>query len=828
MVLFFAALSVAHGQDFAGDEPVIYPPDVLPEDEVRTGELRVDGGGALVLEHTSVVAEVAAGLARVTLVEWFTNPYDTPLEATYLLPLPVDSAVDRMDLTCGDRQIDGVVMERQAARALYDQAKAEGRKAALLEQQRDNLFTQHVSGLCPGETVEVTLQYVEQLPYEDGVYGFVFPMTVGPRFSPPWVEDAAALETPYARTGRDVDVTVYIDEGMPVESMWSDSHDVVVEREDAHGMEVALDASDTIPNRDFEMHWTLAGEQPRAAVVAHRTGDQPGYLALTVEPQVLGDLFQPRPRELLFVLDASCSMAGQPWALASATVGKALDAMNPDDTFDLVTFSNDSDVLFPEPQPATAAAIAQARQWLRDAYDGGGTNMDRGIVRSLELPGDPERMRLVLMLTDGWIGGEDDMFAIVRDHLHNARLFSLGIGEAPNRYLLEGLAGMGRGDVAYQRMNQPIDETVDAFYERIAHPAMSDLTIDWGGLTVTEQYPKKIPDLWAGQPIRVVARYEGSGPTTVTVTGKVGRETFVQHVDVDLPAQVAGNDEVESLWARRKIRDLEWYPHDKTPDQVRAAVTAVALRHGLVSKYTSLVAVDDRPSRCGPASLSVTVPNETPAGTGGGTGEGRGGGTGYGMGGLGAYGTGIGGGGSAIGYGGGLGTKGVGAGSSGYGVGMAGGGLTGLEGAGLVAELDGTRGEFGRRVGAADAGSSAEAIARIGSSGVLGAVGERSADAVIVGSLDRTTISDVITRHLNQIRYCYQRALQKQPDIEGKVVITFEIDEDGKVKTAQVKSSTLGSPEVESCLVGRFLRMQFPDTGGNITVSYPFVFQKGS
>ncbi len=766
MFLFLLALAPSLAQE--PRDPVLYPPDVVAEDEVGTGEIRVEGGGALVLEHTSIVAEVHAGLARVTLVQWFHNPYEQAIEATYLLPLPAMAAVDTMDLVCGDRRIEGIVMPRDEARATYEQAKADGVQAALLEQQRDNLFTQKIAGICPDETVEITIQYVEQVPYDDGTYALALPTTVGPRYAPPWeVEDAAAIATPYDRTGHDVDITVYIDEGLALESVWSDSHDVDVEDADWGG-QIGLTDGDVIPNRDFTLSWTLAGQEPRAAVIAYRPDEDDGYVALTIEPPILGDTFEARPRELLFVLDASCSMGGEPWKLASETVLAALRQMSQGDTFNVVTFSNADDSLFDRPQRATKPNIGKATRWLETAYDGGGTDMERGILRSLDMPGDAESLRLVLFLTDGYIGDEAEMFRLVREHRGEARLFSLGIGDAPNRYLLEGLAEMGKGQVSYQSMGRPIAETVHEFYARIAHPAMTDVRVDWGGLDVVETYPKVIPDLWVGQPIRVIARYRGAGVGTVTLTGKVGRETWEQRLSVELPEHALDHEALGALWARRKIRDLEWYPGKLSDEAVKDAIVEVAMEHHLVSKYTSLVAVDDRPSLCGPASVSLTVPHEAPSGMSG-------------SGGLGMRGSGLGGGGSAMALGM-LGTKGTG--SSGYG-----------KGAGHFSS---------KREGTIDY-----------------AVG----DAIILGSLDRAAIDAVVKRRLNQIRYCYERELQREPTLAGKLVVQFTIAKDGSVAVAQVGDSDLGSPTVEQCVVGRFLGMQFPESpSGVVVVTYPFRF----
>ncbi len=764
-------------------DPVLYPPELAEDDPVTAGEIRVtheDGLGALVLEHTSVVAEIHAGLARVTMIQWFHNPYEESLEATYLFPLPSSAAVDRMDMTCGDRLIEGRVMEREAARQAYEQALEDGRKAALLEQERDNLFTQSIANLCPGEEVQITLQYVEQVALEDGVYELSFPMTPGPRFSPPWVEDRARLDTPYTtQLINGVDITVYIDEGMPVHSIWSDSHDIVVHEESLKGAEIGTADEVIAPDRDFVLSWSLEGAAPGVGVIAHRPyGDEPGIIAVSFEPPALDEHFVARPRELLFVIDSSGSMSGWPYESARAAVLLALNEMGPEDSFNLVRFSGAATSLFDRPQPSTAETRARARQWLA-SFRGGGTNMDQGIIHSLTMPGDPDAMRLVLMLTDGYVGGEERMFELVREHIGEARMFSMGVGSSVNRYLLEGLAEMGRGDVIYHYGSKPLAEAVGEFYGRIAHPALSDIVIDWGGLEVFEQYPSQVPDLWAGQPLRVVARYEpgeraqaGMVDSVVTVRGVLGTEPVAWELPLTVPVTTPEHEALSSLWARRKIRDLEWYPDGRSPAEVKEAVIDVALEHHLVSRYTSLVAIDDQPSPCGPAGLQISVPNAAPAGV-----EMVGGS-------LAARGTGLGGGGMAGGLGG-LGTKGRGSGASGYGTGG---------------------GHFGAK--AADV------------------VGISSGSPIILGSIDKTFIDAVVRRHMNQIRYCYQRELQKNPGLAGKVVVKFVVAKDGTVASASIKSSTLNDATVESCLVSRFLRMSFPAPGGGgiVMVSYPFLF----
>ncbi|MCB9689256.1 MAG: AgmX/PglI C-terminal domain-containing protein [Alphaproteobacteria bacterium] len=727
-----------------------------------------EGEGSLVLEHTSVRAVVEGGLAVVDVEQRFHNPFEHAIDATYLFPLPPEAAVQGMTLRCGSRRMEAEVLKKEEAAEKFRQAAAEGRKAALLEQHRPNLFQQSVASLCPGEDVTVTLRYLDPLVVEDGHVELSFPTTVGPRYRPDGVPQPPFTTVP----SRDIDVSVTIAEGMPVESLWSDTHEIEVVSEDAETTVVRNAVGDDLPNKDFHLAWSLAGVDPRMSVLAlPPVGDEPGYVAVTLQPKVLEDLDDQRPRELLFVLDESCSMQGAPFEAEVATVRLALSKMRPDDRFDLVRFSSAASALFDEPKPATPGNIALAQKWL-EVFDGGGTEMTAGIRKSLTLPGDPERLRLVLMLTDGYIGNEQEVLQAVGADLGEARLFSLGVGSSVNHALLDALADVGRGDVTYQLPETPPAEIVDTFYDRIAHPALTDLELDWGELNVVDVYPSRIPDLFAGQPVRVVARYTGKPvDTTVTLTGFGASELYTVHRPLDLSA-AEEHPGLPALWARRAIADLERRRTIEGLDDDET-ITSIALRHHLVSRTTSLVATEKVPSSCGPSGdAPVEVPSMLPAGME--------------VGGLiGATGQGIGGGGTAMGIGG-LGTRGMGSGAAGYG---SGGGSFGVQGEG----------------------------------GIGAPVGK---DAIILGALDKSLIDQVIRRHMNQIRYCYQRELTKEPTLAGKVVVKFVIAASGDVAAAEIKSSTLGNAAVEECIRGRVLRMTFPQPGGGgvVVVSYPFVF----
>jgi hypothetical protein len=344
---------------------------------------------------------------------------------------------------------------------------------------------------------------------------------------------------------------------------------------------------------------------------------------------------------------------------------------------------------------------------------------------------------------------------------------------------------MGRGDVAYHAPGEDVGRTVRTFYDRIAHPAMSDVVVDWGDLDVTEQYPSKIPDLWAGQPIRVVARYTGEGPVTVTLRGLVGSGEWEQELEVDLPIVEPAHEGIAQVWARRKIRDLEWYPRGRSQPEIRDAIVDVAIDHHLVSRYTSLVAIDDRPSGCGRSSLVTEVPNVAPFGV---NLQAAGGGYGFASG-FGLMGSS---GGSAVQGIGGLGVRGMGAGGS--------GGFGG-----------GTLGALG---GASPTLATSPAPPATGS-------------PIVLGSMDGSLVEAVIRRNLPALRACYQRELSHQPGLAGRLDLAIRVGPDGKVVSFEAKHDTLGSDRLLECVRSRFLRMAFPSQpdAGEILVRYPLVFQ---
>src|SRR5437588_1259351 len=404
------------------------------------------------LKHTDVKAEISGFLARATVTQEFENPFKEKIEAVYTFPLPQNAAVDDMTMIVGDRTVRGKILPREEAEAVYEAAKTRGQTASLLNQERPNIFTQSVANILPGEQIKITISYVETLKYEDGSYEFVFPMVVGPRYvpgSPPGAQgDGFAPDTERVpdgsrvtpqpapaglRAGHDVSLQISLDAGVPIDGLTSKTHDVNIERPDDHHAQITLKDLATIPNRDFILRYDVAGAKISDAVLTHSTGTG-GFFTLIVQPPERVKVEGVTTKELVFVLDTSGSMSGFPIEKAKETMKLALDNLYPADTFNLITFSVDEHILFPEPVPATKADLAKAQAFLETRQGGGGTEMMKAIKASMDPSDAQDHVRIVVFMTDGYVGNDMEIIGEVQKH-PNARVFAFGSGSSVNRFL---------------------------------------------------------------------------------------------------------------------------------------------------------------------------------------------------------------------------------------------------------------------------------------------------------------------------------------------------------------------------------------------------------
>ena len=645
VVLVCAAVLMSHPVAAQQDKTSPDKMELLTKD-VTQGALRVvkEDGGVVEcpLKHTDVKATVSGFIARVKVTQTFHNPLKEKIEAVYVFPLPHKAAVDEMTMVVGRRRVVGVIRRRAAAREIYEQALAAGATAALLEQERPNIFTQSVGNIAPGQEVKIEISYVDVLEYDMGTYEFHFPMVVGPRYIPGkptstippvppelkgkvgeldkrkvregpdkptgtgWapdtgrVPDASRITPPVLkpgyRNGHDISLSVELNAGVPIQNLKVINHKADISEKGASQAKIKLASGDSVPNKDFVLRYDVVGQKPAIAVLSYTDESGYGTFMLMVQPAEDERLTKSPPREICFLIDVSGSMSGQPTAKVRDCMEKMLKLTKPQDTLQVITFAGRSKKFFERAVPATKENINSAVNFTRGLRGGGGTEMLKGIKMAINEPLDPERVRIVIMLTDGFIGNEAEIIAEVGKRCGDRiRFWGLGIGTSVNRFLIDGVARQGGGMGKVLGLSEDPTNMVQEIMTRIHRAQLAGISIDWRGLQVSETYPAKIPELWAGRPVILFGRYEpGGGAAAIEISGQAEGEPVHWMLDVDLPAFAEQNDVLEKVWARQKIEDLMHQTYYVGSPEVEDAVTEIALSYKLMSQYTSFVAVDER------------------------------------------------------------------------------------------------------------------------------------------------------------------------------------------------------------------------------------------
>ena len=581
----------------------------------------------LPLKRTAVTAEINGYISTVDVRQTFVNPFAEKIEAVYLFPLPEMAAVSEFLMIIGERKIRGILREKAEARAIYQQARAQGYQASLLVQHRPNVFEQNVANIEPGKAIDVNITYFHTLAYQDGWYSFVFPTVVGPRYNPPHApaplravpegtlpgaDTAIQYLRPDQRSAHDISIDLKVNAGVVIEEFDS-SHNIVTHHEMADTASIQLAQETTIPNRDFVFRFRVAGNTLKSDLLASRNEQGQGYFTLMVYPPAVPDEGHRQPMEMVFVLDCSGSMRGRPLEQAKNAVAAALDQLAESDTFQIIRFSDQASQFGEIPMLATESNLAMAHRYLRDLHGAGGTRMIEGIKAALEFPHDASRLRFVTFMTDGYIGNEIEILAAMHERIDASRVFSFGVGSSVNRYLLERMAKLGRGAVAYLGPTGSASKIMTQFFDRISHPALTDVEIDWGSMVVTEMYPARMPDLFSGRPVVVTGKYNGE-VGAVSVSGRRGNQD--QRFDVSGASAGVSNTYIPKIWARLRIAELndrQTLEHDPY-NELQAAITRTALEYQLMSDYTSFVAVDSSARTVGTYGTTVHQAVPVPAG----------------------------------------------------------------------------------------------------------------------------------------------------------------------------------------------------------------------
>lgn len=582
------------------------------------------------LKHTDVKGSISGYISAVTVTQQFTNPYSSKIEAVYTFPLPENAAVSEFVMTIGDRHIRGIIREREQAEQIYNQARAQGYTASLLTQERPNIFTQKVANIEPGKQIDVNITYYSTLAFSDGGYEFTFPMVIGPRFNPPGTTNGVGSVArkltgssgqstevqylrPSERSGHDISLALDLDAGVSIEGIECRSHKVDIQRTGERRAHIALSTSDSIPNRDFILRWQVAGDSVKSAILSH-SDSRGGYFTMMLVPPKDLSRTPRNPVEMVFVLDRSGSMSGVPMQQCQRAISRGLERLQPGDSFQIIDFAEDSSAMGPAPVEASAESIRKGQRYLATLDAQGGTYMVKGMNAALRFPHDPERLRFVAFCTDGFIGNESDILSNLHANLGASRIFSFGVGNC-NRYLMDSMARMGSGLATYLSVRDSADTIMDTFFDRISHAPMSDLAIDWNGANVSEVYPSRTPDLFAGRPVVLTGRYKGEPPHNVRVSGRVGRERQT------LTVAGAGTDDstttaaLAQVWARTKLADLgDQQVWDTNNPELAAASRQCALDYSLLSAFTAFVAVDSSVKTAGAYGTTVPVAVPVPEG----------------------------------------------------------------------------------------------------------------------------------------------------------------------------------------------------------------------
>lgn len=638
ILVFFGLVATAGGAERAA-LPAPSPAAATTGEFLYRTELEAAFESAPLVE-TRVRFDVTGVIARATVTQRFRNPLNVWIEGVYVFPLPEQAAVDHMRMRAGDRVIEGQIREKEQARQEFARAAAEGKRTTLVEQQRSNLFTSRVANLGPLEELEVEIEYQQTLELTEGRVGLRFPLAMTPRYMPaigaslvhlaslksgPDCDDL--VQPPFLPTSQKtnpVSIELNLNAGFDVASVTSDTHPLEIEPRSGQEFRARLRDESVPADRDFEVSWrALPGVMPQSSIAMEK-GPDATYALVTLFPPSGGAVWSVRiPREVTFVIDTSGSMAGASMEQAKMALALAIKRLDASDSFNLIEFNSVTSSLFPHPLPASPDNLKRAVAYARALNAEGGTEMLPALLAALaEGPQEEERggsVKQVIFLTDGAVSNEDQLFSVVKAKLGRARLFTVGIGSAPNSHFMTKAAEFGRGTFTFISDVNAVEKQMTELYTKIESPVLSDIQVSFDGMAAekAEVWPNRVPDLYLGEPVVVGARFD-EVPTAIRVTGQRDGQPF--ETIAPLEKTQAGRG-IHVLWARRKIQSLLDGVHEGAdPEAVRTEVVSLGLTHHLVTRHTSLVAVDLTPVRPAEESMeSVMIPVNTPHGSAAGT-----------------------------------------------------------------------------------------------------------------------------------------------------------------------------------------------------------------
>ena len=585
---------------------------------VHSGDPGVD---RLPLKSTEVDVRIHGVIADVTVTQHYRNEGRRPIEARYVFPGSTQAAVHAMNVRLGDRLLSARIREKQQARIEYDSARKEGKTAALLEQHRPNVFQMNVANILPGDDVAVELRYTELLTPTEARYGFVFPTVVGPRYRSPGAGagNGTAVVAPYLPQGSAAparfSLKVALDTPVPVREVVSSSHDIRVDGSGSRHATVSLrDGDKPADNRDFILNYRLAGDRIESGLMLFRGENENFFLGL-VEPPHQVPAAQVNPREYIFVVDISGSMHGYPLDTAKVLLQDLIGRLRPSDSFNVMLFSGSNRMLAPASVPATRANIDMALEALRTTAGGGGTEIVPALKRIAGLPKNAEVSRSVIVVTDGYVNVEAEVFRLIRQNLDQANVFAFGIGSSVNRHLIEGMARAGQGEAFVVTKPAEAAGQAERLRKMIESPVLTQVKLRVEGLDVYDVEPARLPDLLGGRPVVVFGKWRGDTTRArLVVEGQAADGPYrIEHDTAGREDQTSAA--LRHLWARQRIAGLSDQEALEGNGQQKQEITALGLKYGLLTTYTSFIAIDQRVRNPEPsAAAGVDQPLPLPEG----------------------------------------------------------------------------------------------------------------------------------------------------------------------------------------------------------------------
>lgn len=594
LIIFMSSVPTVHAEEAMDvDEDRTYAPYFYVESE----EVGLD---CLPLKKTDVSVNIEGIIASIHVTQSYSNEGTKPVNASYIFPASTKVTIHGMQMQIGNQIVTAKIKEKEEAKQEFEAAKSEGKSASMLSEERSNVFSMDVANIMPGDNVQIELDYTELITPSEGIYEFVFPTVVGPRYVGPVIDDTGTRDewtgTPYLSEGTpptdEYDIHVTISAGVPISSLTCSSHDINTEWNENTTAHVSLaNPADYAGNRDFILDYKLTDTEIGTGLITGQYGEE-NFFMLMVQPPERVEVEEIPPREYIFVLDVSGSMSGFPLETAKKLINNLVSGLRETDTFNLILFSGTSYKMASRSVPATEENINKAVKLINGQKGAGGTELADALEDALHIPTEDDMARNIVIITDGYIYGESDVFKLVNDNLNQADFFSFGIGSAVNRYLIEGIASIGQGEPFIVTKENQADEIADKFRNYIQSPVLTDIQVSFDGFDVYDVEPAALPTLYAKKPIVLLGKWRGEATGTIQITGTTGNGTYTDSISA-ADAVTAENNAIAYLWARKRVERLTDYGRDGSDSQAQEEVTQIGLQYSMVTPYTSFIAVLD-------------------------------------------------------------------------------------------------------------------------------------------------------------------------------------------------------------------------------------------